>query len=133
MRLHWAARQPEFFKEVCSHELAPALGRSDFSASFYDTSGGAVLSPSASDISPVEGKPGFLATAPPSDIHMQSGRPDVRALILDAAQEASAASVRLAVLVCGPAVIADQARAAVVAAMKQGCRKIEYFEEAYGW
>lgn len=132
MRLHWAARQPEFFKDVCSQELAPALTRPDFSASFYATGGSTVASSSSADISPVEEKPGFSSKSA-TDIDMQSGRPDVRALVLGAAEEVTAASVRLAVLVCGPAAIADEARASVVEAMKQGCRTIEYFEEAYGW
>lgn len=133
MRLHWTARQPDFLRDVCGQELAPALERSDFSASLYCTSSNVVLSPAASDVSPIEQKPDFLSLPSRSDIQIQDGRPDVTALILDAAEEAVTASVRLAVLVCGPAVIADEARAAVVAAMKRGCRRIEYFEEAYGW
>lgn len=41
--------------------------------------------------------------------------------------------VRTAVLVCGPAEMADEARMAVHAVLKQGYRDVEYFEESFGW
>jgi len=40
---------------------------------------------------------------------------------------------RVAVLVCGPSAMADEARIAVHGVMKRGCFGIEYFEESFGW
>ncbi|GAB7347554.1 hypothetical protein MBLNU459_g4444t2 [Dothideomycetes sp. NU459] len=143
MHLHWSARQHAFFKDVSQRELAHALERPDFHASFYCTDGAAGAGPSSKtsasastsgEISPVENKLGSQsASSSCRGIEIQRGRPDVTAVILGAAQEAAASSSRLAVLVCGPAAMADEARAAVSTALRQGVSSIAYFEEAYGW
>lgn len=39
---------------------------------------------------------------------------------------------RIAILTCGPGAMADEARAAVHQALKNGKRGLEYFEEAFG-
>ncbi|KAL4956119.1 ferric reductase NAD binding domain-containing protein [Aspergillus filifer] len=62
-----------------------------------------------------------------------SGRPDVRAVIKNEAEDARANSSRLAVLTCGPAQMADDCRKTVYEVMKGGFMDIEYFEEAFGW
>ncbi|KAL4792196.1 ferric reductase NAD binding domain-containing protein [Aspergillus venezuelensis] len=62
-----------------------------------------------------------------------SGRPDVRSIIRNEAQEARENSLRLAVLTCGPAQMADDCRKTVYEVMKTGFMDVEYFEEAFGW
>lgn len=58
------------------------------------------------------------------------GRPDVAAIISGAARERRGS---LAVVVCGPASLADDARAAFVSELKQGQGNMELFMEAFNW
>lgn len=48
-------------------------------------------------------------------------------------EEVSQAVGSLAVLVCGPAQLADDARRAAVQVVKGGFDRLEYFEEQFGW
>jgi ferric-chelate reductase len=110
--------------------MRPALGRSDISTSFYSTSTIHSKSTSA-EIDKIDG-----GGASSIDVKINQGRPDITAAILRAAKEnmdGGSAAGRLAILVCGPASMADEARAAVQHAMKSGCRSIEYIEETFGW
>lgn len=60
-------------------------------------------------------------------------RPDVTGIVAEAAREATEGGARTVVFVCGPAAMADEARAAVHAEMKKGCRRIEYVEDCFRW
>lgn len=64
-------------------------------------------------------------------VNIETGRPDVHAVIGDAAEEAG--SEPLAVVACGPAQMADQARRASVNMLGRGFRGVEYFEESFKW
>ncbi len=57
-------------------------------------------------------------------------RPDVARLVADTARNALG---RAAVLVCGPARLADDARRAAVRAVKDGHDTLGYFEEPFVW
>ncbi|KAL1855242.1 hypothetical protein VTK73DRAFT_8589 [Phialemonium thermophilum] len=61
------------------------------------------------------------------------GRPDVRALIEEAARDAAEEGSKLAVIVCGPSGLADAARAASYDAMRRHRGTMEYVEEAFCW
>lgn len=118
IELVWTARQTAFLHDVASRELCPALGRSDFQASFYAT--------------------GESATLPPNDLaglgcQISTGRPHIQSLIMSRACDTSAAGSTLVILVCGPAGMADEARAATHLAMRQGHRSIKYVEESFAW
>lgn len=64
-------------------------------------------------------------------VRVEAGRPDVGAVVEDAAREAGCE--RLAVVACGPAQMADQARRACVGVLGRGYRGVEYFEESFKW
>ncbi|KAJ5151218.1 uncharacterized protein N7482_010470 [Penicillium canariense] len=121
--LVWASSHRAVFQNICGRELAPAMGREDFEAKFFCTC----------PLSPYTGskESASLVESTSSAITVHTGRPDVESLIAEAARGASA-SERVCVFACGPANMADDARAAVHRAMNAGSR-IEYFEEAYGW
>jgi ferric-chelate reductase len=116
--LVWTARQTAFLHEVASRELWPALGREDFQASFYATR--------ASEV-PLSSELAGLGCG------ISTGRPHIQSLIMSRACDASAAGSTLAILVCGPAGMADEARAATHLAMRQGYRSIKYVEESFAW
>ncbi|KAJ5586642.1 hypothetical protein N7450_006429 [Penicillium hetheringtonii] len=118
IELVWTARQTSFLHDVASRELRPALGRDDFQASFYTTR------PS------VETPQNELVGL---GFQISTGRPHIQSLIMSRACDASAAGSTLAVLVCGPAGMADEARSATHLAMRQGYRSIKYVEESFTW
>jgi hypothetical protein len=64
-------------------------------------------------------------------VTIRAGRPDVYAAVASAA--ADAGNERLAVVACGPAQMADDARRASVNALRNGCKGVEYFEESFKW
>ncbi|KAF2864728.1 ferric reductase like transmembrane component-domain-containing protein [Massariosphaeria phaeospora] len=64
-------------------------------------------------------------------VEVKAGRPVVDTAVAEAVAEAG--KRRLAVVACGPAQMADQARRASVRALERGCRGIEYFEESFKW
>lgn len=117
IELVWTARQAAFLRDVALRELKPVLCRRDFQASFYTTG--------PSDSSP-EDLRGL-------GCEIQTGRPHIQSLIMSRASDAASAGVRLAILVCGPAGMADEARAATHLAMRQGYRSIQYVEESFAW
>ncbi|KAJ4363678.1 hypothetical protein N0V83_009974 [Neocucurbitaria cava] len=64
-------------------------------------------------------------------VRIMTHRPDVRAAVEDTAKDAGQA--RVAVVACGPALMADQARKATVEMLEKGYRGLEYFEESFKW
>ncbi|KAJ5851283.1 uncharacterized protein N7529_010668 [Penicillium soppii] len=117
IHLVWTTRQAAFIHEVSSRELKPALERDDFSASFYATRDTTACSEDLSDF-------GY---------EVQEGRPHLQSLIMSRACDASSAGCSLAILVCGPHGMADEARAATHLAMRQGHRSIKFVEESFMW
>ncbi|KKA28416.1 hypothetical protein TD95_003190 [Thielaviopsis punctulata] len=61
-------------------------------------------------------------------VSVVKGRPDVGWEVQEAAREGSTA-----VVACGPGVMADEARRAVVDVLRRGYSGTEYFEEAFNW
>ncbi|KAJ5953632.1 hypothetical protein N7454_000528 [Penicillium verhagenii] len=116
IELIWTTKQIPFIKDVTNKELKPLLARGDFQASFYSTGSSAIPPEDMSEI-------GYEITP---------GRPHLQSLIMSRACDASSAGISLAVLACGPAGMADEARAAAHLAMRQGYR-IKYVEESFAW
>lgn len=133
MQLVWAAKQDAFIQDLCSKELAPALSRPDFEGTFFHTAANGPVYPvsDSDEIAPVESKTASLAQR--HIVEVQCGRPDIRKIIGGAAIEAKTHGTSVVVLVCGPATMADETRAAVHAELKAGCRTMEYVEDAFGW
>ncbi|KAJ6118066.1 hypothetical protein N7471_013943 [Penicillium samsonianum] len=117
MELVWTTKQAEFIQDVSRRELKHALKREDFSASFYATRDSTASSEDPTDF-------GF---------DIQSGRPHLKSLIMSRACDACSAGTTLAILVCGPPRMADEARAATHLAMRQGYRSIKFVEESFTW
>ena len=67
----------------------------------------------------------------PKTVRVHYGRPQVRPEVEDLARNCRGRS--LAVIACGPARMADDARKAVVDALSRGRPAIEYFEESFNW
>lgn len=74
-----------------------------------------------------------VATEELKRVKIEAGRPEVQAVVADAAAEAHVQYGRLAIMACGPAQMADQARQASVAVLGQGIRGVDYFEESFKW
>jgi hypothetical protein len=130
--LVWTCRTTAFVHDVCAKELRPALSRSDVDSTFFSTS--AIHTKSVSKEIEEIGSSDDASAA--FNISINQGRPDITGTILQAARsniDAGARAGRLAVLVCGPAGMADEARNAIHTAMREGCDRIEYFEETFGW
>lgn len=117
IELVWTTRQSAFIRSLADRELKPILDREDFQASFYATG--------SSDR--------FREDWTSLGYTVQVGRPHLRSLIMSRALEASAAGMKLAILVCGPAGMAEEARAATHLAMRQGYQRIKFMEESFTW
>ncbi|KAM5436009.1 hypothetical protein McanCB21832_002827 [Microsporum canis] len=145
--LIWSVRQASFIHQVASRELRSAFGREDFNASFHLTSRDKNTTPIVSfsacteAITPLDTPSANVKTsddssqALPTELKykVKYGRPSMKTVIINSAKSASMTSSKLAVLVCGPDALADEAREAVHYAMLQGYRQIEYIEDAYSW
>jgi predicted ferric reductase len=63
-------------------------------------------------------------------VRVVTRRPDVGGAVREAVRDAEG---RVAVVACGPAGMADQARAGSVEMLAEGWRGVEYFEESFKW
>ncbi|KAF1815826.1 hypothetical protein P152DRAFT_430174 [Eremomyces bilateralis CBS 781.70] len=134
----WTTQQAAFINEVASKELRPAFGRDDLHMLFYATSTATSRAPPGlSDTADYSDNLDTLLTSEtPGELGIQYHRPDVPALIRAAVakhRSSGKGSGRVGILVCGPAGMADSARATVVQILREGFERVEYFEEAYGW
>lgn len=64
-------------------------------------------------------------------VRIVARRPDVSGVVERATEDAG--RERLAVVACGPARMADEARRASVEMLGRGYRGVEYFEESFKW
>jgi NAD(P)H-flavin reductase len=122
----WTSRNPGFIHDVCAKELLPALTHEDIHCQFYSTSQIHSKSKTA-EIDKISSK---------LELQVNQGRPDIASSIMESALDkinGGSRAGRLAILVCGPASMADEARAAVISARSAGCTAIEYVEETFGW
>lgn len=67
----------------------------------------------------------------PRGVSVVIGRPNVSQSVREAAQDAGKRP--LAIVACGPARMADEARKASVQMLANGFRGVEYFEESFKW
>ncbi|KAI2974183.1 hypothetical protein CBS147323_1572 [Aspergillus niger] len=147
IQLIWTGRQKKIFDEVCCRDLSAALEHSDITTTLFCTdksAAGNVIDSGAT--TPTKEKEavadamalqdrssGSIRSVEDLNIELRYGRPAIRASVMTAVREAEASSARLAVITCGPAVMADECRSSVYEVMKGGFQDIEYFEEAFGW
>lgn len=124
MRLVWLTRHGDFVKTLYEQELRAAVWRPDFEMDVYLTSGGATGT----------GEPENAAVVSTGhrQVRYHTGRPEVKPLVETLASETGAGG-KCAVLVCGPAGLADGMRRATYEVQKDGHRGLRYFEDSYGW
>ncbi|KAH9845371.1 ferric reductase transmembrane component 4 precursor [Teratosphaeria destructans] len=132
VHLNWTVRQPAFIEKLCQAELAAARQRDDFETSFFCTQTSSALPrPDHDSVEDSE------KTAEADHSSRPSGDPSRQTQHCrprrDVADEAAADGTSLAVVCCGPPAMADDAREAVHRALKRGCKRVEYFEESFGW
>ncbi|KAG9674167.1 putative plasma membrane ferric-chelate reductase, partial [Aureobasidium melanogenum] len=125
MHLLWTARQVSFLEEVFAQELRFAAQRDNFSADLFFTRQSE--GPRHGEEQSRSEENAYLRS------RLQYGRPDIAAAIAKAAIRAEMTGTKVAVLVCGPPAMADEARLAVHRSLKQGCHSLQYFEESFGW
>jgi NAD(P)H-flavin reductase len=115
LHLVWAARENSFSQAVLDNELQAVSTNDDIKLDIYITD-----SPMAAAADELE----HGAT------RIQPGRPDIRDIVLQQASEPGS----VAVFVCGPAEMEDQARRTVVEVVSSDSnKKIGFYEEAFGW
>ena len=150
-RIHivWAVRETAFASSVLREDLreyfrARDNGFAPLSLDVYVTGGAAVAAAAAAggdadEVGVVEDSLSFQLASeelPPKGFHVRHGRPDARDEVEDAVRELGDGD-RLAVVACGPARMADDARKAVVDLLGRGRApspsSIEYFEESFNW
>lgn len=124
IHLVWAVRQYSFARDILDTELAAGATKSEHNRVKLDffVTGPApkVVKHDALD----------LERFNDGDTAISYQRPVAGDVIRE---EAAQAVGSLAVLVCGPAQLADDARRGAVQAVKAGFDQLEYFEEQFGW
>ncbi|OLN92815.1 Ferric/cupric reductase transmembrane component 2-like protein 4 [Colletotrichum chlorophyti] len=115
IKVVWAVRELSFADEVLRQDIEDACDSGKLSVDVYVTQ------------QSLESKPEDW----PEQVRLLYGRPDVREEVQDAAAGADKAS--LAVVACGPNVMADDARSSVVEMLSRGWSRIEYFQESFNW
>lgn len=131
--LLWTTKQSAMIRNVAAHELKQMLKRQDIRIYLHATSPAEQLSPALISDNKDLKRPHTASTA--NELNIAYGRPDISNTILrviDEVHNAGAAGGRIAILTCGPPGMADEARAAVHLALKQGKREVEYIEETFG-
>ncbi|ETI24659.1 hypothetical protein G647_04028 [Cladophialophora carrionii CBS 160.54] len=138
--LVWSAKQSAMIRNIAAHELKPILGHGDIHVHLHATSSAEMHSSSdvkrkEMAIADMDLKTTTATNSTNDELAISYGRPDIRQTILDLVNDvhdAGAAGGRIAILTCGPGGMADEARAAVHTALKQGKRAVEYIEETFG-
>lgn len=124
IHLVWAVRQYSFARDILDTELAAgatASAHNRVKLDFFVTGPAPkALKHDALDLERFED----------GDTAISYQRPVAADVIRD---EVAQAVGSLAVLVCGPAQLADDARRGCVQAVKNGYDQLEYFEEQFGW
>ncbi|KEF54060.1 uncharacterized protein A1O9_09855 [Exophiala aquamarina CBS 119918] len=124
----WATKQSAMIRNIVTRELRPFTNLEDIKFRFYATREKKKSTLAQTD------KPGSMPVQS-HDIEISNQRPDIRAAVLGVVDQVNAAGSmggRIAVLTCGPGAMADEARAAVHQALKDGKQGLEYFEESFG-
>ncbi|RYP05445.1 hypothetical protein DL764_003794 [Monosporascus ibericus] len=121
-RVHvvWAVRESAFASSVLREDPRDSCDGLDLSLDVYVTTGEGG-----------GGDAGRLAEVA-KRFRVLRGRPYVRGEVEDAVRELGDRG-SLAVVACGPARMADDARKAVVSMVGRGRPRIEYFEESFNW
>ncbi|KAG6012106.1 hypothetical protein E4U54_007723 [Claviceps lovelessii] len=138
VQVHWAVREPALAAEVLARDMRDAVADNDGALSvhiYVSTAETPTPTPRPRGVH-VSGTQGGL-DVPAQNIARHDGRLSARQIVMRAAAECAAGTSQhgrsLAVVACGPARLADDARRAAVEAMEGGLCSVEYFEERFRW
>ncbi|KAF4446879.1 hypothetical protein F53441_9510 [Fusarium austroafricanum] len=115
VKIHWAVREPAFALDVLKTDIADALGSTNLSIEIHLTTH----------------TPQDELSEWPSQVMLRRGRIDASTVVRNRSEEILGES--LAVVACGPAQMADDARKTVADLLRNGILRIEYFEESFQW
>lgn len=130
--LVWIARQPSMMREmIASSEFGPFCRREDVRIRLFSTS------QEGEELSDGKGRPDRQEKQGDRDedfspLRIAYGRPNIAHEISSAVNDLLPQS-RVAIVVCGPATMADEARGAVRKTLKEGKCVVEHFEEKFGY
>ncbi|KAF2279748.1 uncharacterized protein EI97DRAFT_413032 [Westerdykella ornata] len=134
VHLVWAVREQALWKQVLQTDIPSMVLRDDrFRVTVHvtkDVDDGGKDADDAIDSSHIADRRYDQEVI--GHVEAKGGRPNVSAAVEDAAQEVGRAG-RLAVVACGPAQMADEARRACVGVLGAGYTGVEYFEESFKW
>lgn len=140
--LVWADRHRAFFHKIIDEDLADVAQCACIEICLYCTSTELTESSSSSSFIDTSVPPKFVDLEQSSKDCQTGGqharvihhrRPDVRTIVKTESNRAHENAETMATLVCGPAGMADSARAATVQALRSGVRGIEYLEDVFSW
>ncbi|KAI1055609.1 hypothetical protein LB505_010009 [Fusarium chuoi] len=115
VKIHWAVREPAFALDVLQTDIADALGSTNLSVEIHLTTH----------------TPQDELNEWPSQVTLRRGRIDASDVVRKRSEEVVGES--LAIIACGPAQMADDARKTVADLLRNGVMKVEYFEESFQW
>lgn len=124
----WATKQAEMIRNVVAQELRPFLHQENIRFTFFATREKKTAAPAT----PEKLKE---TSTEPADVEIFHQRPNIREAVngvVDRVNAAGSQGGKIAILTCGPAAMADEARAAAHRALKDGKQGLEYIEEAFG-
>ena len=122
--IHWAVREAAFAAKTVSEDMEEYLRDERFSVVTYTSA--ATYRADNDILAEME--------AMSEKVEARRERLDCAERIAEAVQSMEVDGKRnLAVVCCGPAVMADDCRAAVAREVRAGRGRIEYFEESYNW
>ncbi|KAJ4251004.1 hypothetical protein NW762_011654 [Fusarium torreyae] len=115
VKIHWAVREPAFALDVLRTDISDALGSANLSVDIHLTTH----------------TPQDELSDWPSQVTLHRGRIEASSVVRGTSEKANGES--LAVVACGPAQMADDARKTVDDLLRNGVMRIEYFEESFQW
>jgi predicted ferric reductase len=116
IHIHWAVRERAFAEDVLRQDFALALESERLTVDIY-------LGHNSDPLAEIAGAHG---------VSSYGHRMDVRSIVL-AAGAAAGDSTSLAVVACGPANMADDARQVTGDMIRSGRTNVDYFEESFQW
>lgn len=129
----WAVREEAFWREVLQRDIKRRVLRDERLRVMLHVT--RTVEDGVKDMDDVTESAHEVWRPGPEDmgnVEVKAGRPDVTVAVMNAAQE-TGRSGRLAVVACGPAQMADEARSACVRVLAEGYSGVEYFQESFKW
>lgn len=115
IKIIWAVREHKFLSDAVTRDFRDAIGHEKLSLEAYITQTSEIEGEDKEDLG----------------LKIQIERPNVFQEVEEAVRDSAGGS--LAVVACGPGMMADESRKAVVNMLGRGYGNVEYFEESFNW